>query len=180
MKYTLIVLAALVALALVVVAVGAMLPVQHVASRQVTLRQPAAKVFALINDPAAFPSWRSKVKTVEILPERGGHRVFRETGGDGVILFEVDSVIPNERLVVRIADRSLPFGGKWTYELIPAGDSTTLRITEDGEVYNPLYRFVSRFVLGHHATIDQYLREVARRFGEERGLVVEDGPASSR
>ena len=175
MKYALIVLAALVALVLLVVAVGAMLPVKHRASRQIKLHQPAEKVFAAINDPASFPSWRSKVKKVEILPDRNGHRVFRETGGDGEILLEVDSVVANQRLVTRIADPSLPFGGKWTYELLPDGDSTTIRITEDGEVYNPLFRFVSRFVIGHHSTIDQYLRDLAKKFGEATGAVIENG-----
>ncbi len=167
MKYALIAVAALVALVVLVFAIGAMLPVRHTATREIKLHQPAEKMFALINDPASFPSWRSKVKKVELLPDHNGHRVFRETGGDGDILFEVDSVVPNKLLVTRIADKSLPFGGKWTYELIPAGDSTTLRITEDGEVYNPLYRFVSRFVLGHHATLDQYLGDVGKRFGED-------------
>jgi uncharacterized protein YndB with AHSA1/START domain len=173
-KYPLIVLGALVALVLLVVAIGAMLPVKHRASRQIKLHQPAEKVFAAINDPASFPSWRSKVKKVEILPERDGHRVFREIGGDGEILYEVDSVVPDTLLVTRIADKSLPFGGKWTYAVIPAGDSTTLKITEDGEVYNPLFRFVSRFVMGHHSTIDQYLRDLAIKFGEN-AAVIENG-----
>jgi uncharacterized protein YndB with AHSA1/START domain len=178
MKYALIVVAALVALVLIVVAVGAMLPVKHRASRQVKLHQSPEKVFAVINDPSSFPAWRGKVKgskemKVEILPDRGGHRMFRETGPDGTILYEVTSVEPNKRLVTRIADPSLPFGGRWTYELLPDSDSTTLRITEDGEVYNPLFRFVSRFILGHQATIDQYLRDVSRRFGEDSAAVVE-------
>jgi hypothetical protein len=69
--------------------------------------------------------------------------------------------------VGRIADSNLPFGGSWTYELAPAGDGeTTLRITEDGEVYNPIVRFVSRFVMGHDATIKQYLSAVGTRFTE--------------
>jgi uncharacterized protein YndB with AHSA1/START domain len=178
MKYALIVLAGLVALVLIVVAVGAMLPVKHRASRQVKLHQPPEKVFAVINDPASFPSWRGKAKgskemKVEILPDQGGHRMFRENGSDGTILYEVMSVEPNRRLVTRIADPSLPFGGSWTYEVQPDGDSTTLRITEDGEVYNPLFRFVSRFILGHHATIDQYLRDVGKRFGEDSATVIE-------
>ena len=115
-----------------------------------------------------------------MLPDRNGHRVFRETGGDGEILFEVDSVVPNKLLVTRIADPSLPFGGKWSYALTPSGDSTTLRITEDGEVYNPLFRFVSRFVFGHHATIDQYLRDLAKRFGEDSSAIVEEEPSEGR
>jgi len=178
MKYALYVLAALVALVLVIVAVGAMLPVKHTASRQVKLHQPPEKVFALINDPATFPAWRGKVKgskeiRVEILPAQNGHRMFRETGADGTILYEVMTVEPNKRLVTRIADPSLPFGGKWTYEILPAGDSTTLRITEDGEVYNPVFRFASRFIFGHSATIEQYLRDVARRFGEDSAAVTQ-------
>ena len=176
MRYALIVLGALVALVLLVVAVGAMLPVKHRASRQVTLHQPPEKVFALINDPTTFPAWRGKVKgskemKVEILPEQNGHRMFRETGADGTILYEVVSSQPNKSLVTRIADPSLPFGGRWTYELLPAGDSTTLRITEDGEVYNPVFRFASRFIFGHSATIDQYLRDVARRFGDDSAKI---------
>ncbi|MEP6858031.1 MAG: hypothetical protein ABI994_06560, partial [Gemmatimonadales bacterium] len=113
MRYALIVLATLVALVLIVVAVGAMLPVKHRASRQIKLHQPAESVFAVINDPATFPAWRGKVKgskeiKVEILPDKGGHRMFRETGADGTILYEVESVVPNKRLVTRIADPSLP------------------------------------------------------------------------
>ena len=178
MKYALYVLAALVALVLVIVAVGAMLPVKHTASRQVSLHQPPESVFALINDPATFPAWRGKVKgskeiKVEILPEKNGHRMFRETGTDGMILYEVASVELNKRLVTRIADPSLPFGGKWTYEILPAGDSTTLRITEDGEVYNPVFRFASRFIFGHTATIEDYLRDVAKRFGEDSAAVTQ-------
>ena len=49
----------------------------------------------------------------------------------------------------------------------PKGDSTTLRIVEDGEVYNPVFRFVSRFVIGHTATIDRYLRDLGKHFGQK-------------
>jgi hypothetical protein len=38
-----------------------------------------------------------------------------------------------------------------------------LRITEEGEVYNPIFRFVSRFIMGHTATIDSYLSAVRKR-----------------
>ena len=38
-------------------------------------------------------------------------------------------------------------------------------ITEDGEVYNPVFRFMSRFIIGHAATLDQYLTALGKRLG---------------
>jgi hypothetical protein len=42
-----------------------------------------------------------------------------------------------------------------------------LRVTEDGEVYNPIFRFVSRFILGQTATQDTYLRAIGKATGED-------------
>ena len=155
----------LVVIVVVVLLIGWSLPVAHRVTREATYRATPAQVFSLITDVKAFPQWRPSVTQIEVLPAADGRSQFREIGKNGTILFEIDSAQPDQRLVTRIADRSLPFGGKWTYELTPRGDSTNLRITEDGEVYNPLFRFVSRFVMGHTATIDEYLADVGRRFG---------------
>jgi uncharacterized protein YndB with AHSA1/START domain len=159
-RYLLIVAAALGAIVLVVLLVGWSLPVKHTATGEATFRSSPESLYRLITDVDRFPQWRSSVKRIERLPDSAGKTRFREIGSDGTILYEVDSAVPGQRLVTRIADRSLPFGGSWTYELMPRGDSTTLRITEDGEVYNPVYRFVSRFVFGHNATIEKYLEDV--------------------
>jgi hypothetical protein len=99
-----------------------------------------------------------------------GRARWLEAGGDGEILFERVEAVPAERLVTRIADPGLPFGGTWTYELADAeladaGQGTRLRITEDGEVYNPAFRFISRFVLGHGRTIERYLADLRRVAG---------------
>ena len=165
MKYFLIVIVAIALLVLLIVLVGWMLPVSHRATRQATYLAPPEEVFKLITDVEAFPAWRPSVKRVEVLPAVNGHSRFREIGRNGAILYEVDTVVPNERLVARIADRSLPFGGKWTYELVPIGDSTTLRITEGGEIYNPFFRFASRFIIGYTATINRYLSDAGKRIG---------------
>ena len=44
---------------------------------------------------------------------------------------------------------------------------TIVRITEDGQVYNPVFRFMSRFVFGHARTMDAYLRALGRAAGQE-------------
>jgi uncharacterized protein YndB with AHSA1/START domain len=166
MRYVLMVAGGLALVVLVVLLVGWTLPVAHRATREATYRATPGQVFRLITDVKSFPQWRPSVKEVEVLPPVDGRSQFREIGKDGSILYQIDSIAPNEYLVTRIADRSLPFGGKWTYQLTPSGDSTTLRITEDGEVYNPIFRFVSRFVFGHTATMDRYLSDMGRRVGQ--------------
>lgn len=167
MKIALIVIAAVVGVAILVAFVGWSLPVKHRAARQAFLSATPESVYAVISAPRDFPSWRSKVKSVEMLPESEHHTSYRETGDDGTIAYVVDEAIPARRLVTRIADPSLPFGGTWTYELVPTASGTTVRITEDGEVYNIVFRFMSRFVFGHHATIDGYLRDLGRHFKQD-------------
>ena len=163
MRIALIVLGGFAAIVIVVAAVGFALPVKHRAEGQAHYRQSPGEVYAVITDVKSFPLWRPSVKTVELLPDSAGKKRFREEGSDGAILYEVEQAVPNQRLVTRIADPSLPFGGSWTYELTPDSNGTTVRITEDGEVYNPIFRFVSRFVMGHTSTIERYLGDLAKR-----------------
>ena len=41
-----------------------------------------------------------------------------------------------------------------------------MRITEDGEIYNVIFRFVARFFFGYTASIEGYLRDLGHCFGE--------------
>lgn len=100
------------------------------------------------------------------LPPEHGHRIWRETDKHNqTITYEAVESVPPRRLVTRIADKNLPFGGTWTYEISPADGACTLTIGEDGEVYNPIFRFVSRFVIGQTATLDQYLAALNTKLG---------------
>lgn len=167
MKWLLVVLGAVILVVVVVVAIGYTLPVEHTARRTVVIGASDSAVWSAITDVATFPSWREKVQSVEVLPPVDGRQSWREKGSDGAITYAVMRAEPPRRLVTRIADRNLPFGGEWEYELAPVGDGTRVTITERGEVYNPVFRFVSRFVMGHTATIDDYLRALGRKFGQE-------------
>jgi len=163
MKWLLIIAVSLAGLLIVVVVIGALLPRKHHVSRTISLHQPAETVWSLISGP---PTWRADVQNYQELPPSEGRRTWRETDKHGqTITYEVVESAPPRRLVTRIADPKLPFGGIWTYEIVPGDRACTLTITEDGEVYNPLFRFVSRFVIGHTATIDGYLKSVTQKLG---------------
>jgi hypothetical protein len=118
----------------------------------------------VVRDFGSAPTWRSGVKSVEVQPQPNGKIYFRETGSDSVD-YEVSEDIPERRLVTRILNTE-GYSGQWTYEFIPEGGGTRVKITEDGVVSNVIFRFMSRYVFGHTATLESYLSSLGKRFGE--------------
>jgi uncharacterized protein YndB with AHSA1/START domain len=165
MRIVVLLLAIVVGLGLVVVVVGYLLPVRHVASVAASVPATPAQVWDALADVAAYPKWRGDVTTVKMLPADSGHVAWREHGTNGAISFAIEQAEPPRRLVTRITDKSLPFGGSWEYVVTPDGTGSRVQITEHGEVYNPVFRFVSRFIMGHTATASAYLRALGARFG---------------
>lgn len=147
----------------VVVGIGALLPVAHVASRSADLRRPPPAVYALVHDVARYAEWWSDVSRVEMLDPVDGRVRFREHTSTGPIVMEITEARPDARVVTRIADPDQPFAGTWTFEITPIPAGSRLTITERGEVYNPIFRFLSRFVFGHTATMESYLRALSER-----------------
>ena len=143
--------------------IGWRLPRSHQSSREAMLNATPESIWAAITDIEAFPSWRTDVKNVQRLPDRDGRRAWIEDGGSGKITFVVERADAPRLLVTRIADPDLPFGGTWTYELIPIAQGTRLRITEDGEIYNPIFRFMARFIFGYEATMTSYLAALGKK-----------------
>jgi len=138
MRYVLIVVGAIVIAIALIATCGMLLPEKHVASRKAIYRQP----------PDALWSAVSSYK------------------GDESLEYKVEESDPPRRLVGRVIDPHHNFGGTWTYEIQPIDGGAQLRITENGEVYNPFFRFVSRFVIGHTRTIDQALKSFGTKFNQ--------------
>ncbi len=150
---------------LAVLLIGWRLPVKHSTTRAATYPVQPESLFAVITAFDSVPAWRPSVKSVLRVDRGVGVVAYQEVSSDGAILYEVTEAVPPRRLVTRIADPSLPFGGTWTFELSPDANGVSLRITEDGEVYNPIFRFASRYIFSHHAGIELYLTDLATRFG---------------
>ena len=150
----------LVVLVGVVVGVGALLPEKHHASESSRFRVGVEQLWEIITNYSAYPTWRSGVSSVERLPDMSGHPVWKETDSHGAIPYETVESVPGKRLVRRIADPNLPFGGTWEFSLETTSEGATLTITENGEVYNPIFRFVSRFIFGHTKNIQGYLNDL--------------------
>jgi hypothetical protein len=165
MKIVLLLAGCLTLLVVMVVVVGYLLPKSHVASRSATFRATPEKLYGLISGTQV---WRPDVVRFEIVSDSAGREVQHETTRDGkTIPYEVSERVPPVGLKRRIASPNLPYSGTWTYFLESRDVLTVVKITEEGEVSNPVFRFVSRFILGHTRTMDQYLHALGKAIGQE-------------
>jgi hypothetical protein len=164
MKWVLLILGMVVIVVAVVALVGAMLPPKHHATRKARYRVAPDALYAVLAGP---PDWRTGVKAHGTLPDHDGRKRWWEQDNHGQkVTFELVEDVPPRRLAVRIADKTLPFGGTWTFDIAPAGGGSELRISEDGEVYNVIFRFMARFIFGYTSSIETYLNDLAAKFGQ--------------
>lgn len=159
-------LAILAGLVVLAMAIGAILPKAHVASRTVRVNAAPDQVWQAMTDVNAFPLWRRDVVAVESLsgaPKLSWRETDRHKQNITLVATQFE---PPRKMITRIADRNLPFGGEWQYDLAPDGDGTRVTITERGEIYNPVFRLVARFILGYHKTMDGYLAALSEHLGK--------------
>jgi hypothetical protein len=162
MRWIVWIVAGLAVLVLVVAIVGALIPRAHTASRTARIALPPDALFAVLSDVDRYPSWRPDVTSLERRPDRDGKPAWIEDVGGMKIPLHFERLEPPSLLVARI-DGDLAFGGAWTYRIVPAPGGSDLTITENGEVYNVIFRFMARFVFGYHATLDAFIRHLEAR-----------------
>ena len=165
-KWILIVGGVLVGLILLLVLVGFVLPREHTVASRVTLHQPADSVFAVVRDIGAISSWWPTVKQVSRRNDPQGKEIWDETMGDGMKMGLEVAAVEQPGMIKTVIVGDAPFGGSWTTRIEPVPGGSTVTVTEDGWVSNPIFRVISR-LMGHHRTIDDYLKALGSRFKEQ-------------
>lgn len=149
-------------------AFGATLPTDHVASSSAVCEAPPARAWTTITDFGKQPEWRPEVKSAERVADQGGHPVWREVynSGDRMTLETLESEAP-KKLVRKILADGGPFSGTWTFTIeAEGGNKSKVTITEQGKIENPIFRFVSKYMIGHTSTMDLYLSQLQRRLDQ--------------
>jgi uncharacterized protein YndB with AHSA1/START domain len=165
-KWVLLVLAVAGAVVGAVAVIGFTLPESHVISRSAELSVPPDTVWSIITNIAEYPKWRKDVERVEQISGTP-HLSWREFSGHDKMTYEATTVEPTSHFVSRIADKGLGFGGSWDYSIEPHGKGSKITITEEGKIFNPIFRFVSEYVIGQTATLDKYLTALTTRTGDK-------------
>ena len=125
-----------------------MLPKAHTASRTARVALPPDALYALLSDVDRIPVVAARRESLQRLPDRDGKPAWIEDDGGHEDPDGASSGWSGPSLLVaRIDSDDLPFGGTWTYRIAPAAAGSELTITEDGEVSNVIFRFMSKLRL---------------------------------
>jgi uncharacterized protein YndB with AHSA1/START domain len=163
----------LMVMGLIVAVVGAVLvgglvtPREHVATRSMVYAAKPETVWSVIRDFANYDKWREDMIEAEVITGGDPPVQWREVSSGGSILFGVIEEHAPHRMVARILDEDLPWGGTWTWEVTPAANGTKVTITEHGYVNNPIFRFIGTHFIKFTGTIDKYLRALGSRLASE-------------
>ena len=169
MRWVLIIAGTLLGLGVIVFVVGSLLPREHVAGSSIVVRQPRDTVWRAVRDLANLPTFWNELITSQRATDAQGREVWEQKMKNGFTMrLIVTEDRPPERLVMTIdAPPDAPFGGTWTYEVAPADGGARLTVTERGYINSPLFRFMSRFIFGYHATQEGYLKAMGKKLGED-------------
>ncbi|NRA22150.1 MAG: SRPBCC family protein [Oceanospirillaceae bacterium] len=161
MKVLTIILAGSIITICTILLIGWLLPIKHTANRSLLINAELDQVWHKISDYSVMPEWRIELEKVTQISAG----VWQELSKSGdSIEFETIQSVPQQRLVRKIVGENLLFGGSWTFEISRQGDKTQIKITENGEVYNVIFRFVAKFMMGYHRSMDTYLEQLQASF----------------
>jgi polyketide cyclase/dehydrase/lipid transport protein len=156
----------LIVIVAIVFVAGLILPREHRATSRIALHQPPQEVWPVVRDLGSLVGTWPELKSAQRLPDQGGKEIWEQNAGGFPLKLIIDESAPPARLVTRIdAAPDATFGGVWTYQISPAAAGSTVTVTEEGYVNNPLFRTMMK-VMGVHKTADGYLTALGRKFGE--------------
>lgn len=150
-----------------IVIAGGLVARAHEVARTVELAAAPEAVYAAIARLEDMPAWRPEVARVERVsdergPAGGPLPTYRELGVRGVVTWTVVEAAPPARITLGLDGAGPGFEGTWTFDLASASAGTRLTVTQRGEIDNPVFRFLSRFVVGYDQGLDTYLDALAR------------------
>lgn len=172
MKRTLIVFALLCTFFIVILGYGYSLPVEHQITMQRHYEQKTPDdIWAVIANHRKYSQWREDVYEITEIPSRGKYDAWKEVDANGhSVPYEIIGHSPGKQLIIEITDASLPYGGTWTFDLLPDATGTTVKITEHGSIDNLLLRVFAHFVTGYTSDMNSWLNSLDNKFAMEARL----------
>ncbi|KAI9009938.1 hypothetical protein CLU79DRAFT_774602 [Phycomyces nitens] len=172
-----IVLCVLPTVPLLIYVIGLLLPASHIVFRTVMLDTTPEKLWKILTNVQAYPSWQPKLESVTISAETHADQnrlVFTEYSKQKkrtIIHVEQE---PQTTLVRILEERSTSaerhkstFSGSWTFEIQLVDTKVMLKITEQGVIKKPMIRVSHMLLFGFHLRIDRFIKDLVKKIQED-------------
>ncbi|MGH7562277.1 MAG: SRPBCC family protein [Gemmatimonadales bacterium] len=126
---------------------GLVLPADHLARKALLLTRPPEAVWQVLIDLDGMPRWRTDLRALERLPDRGGRPAWREVSSGGERLLELAEAEPPSRLVIQNAGDGGSVILIREFDLRAVERGTLLTVTERRRFGSPLRRILARLPL---------------------------------
>ncbi|MFM9841068.1 MAG: hypothetical protein ACKVOQ_22560 [Cyclobacteriaceae bacterium] len=158
MKWIFISLGILIVLIAIVYLIGLLMNVKHEATIQCEFKKIGMdEILLVITDYKEYTSWRSGIKELTI--DSVNHWTEKNSHGDKVS-YRLEMGDEKGKLITRILNKDLAYGGFWEFTITSIDDGCSIKIVENGEVYNPLFRFMAKYIFGHETTLKNYVNDL--------------------
>ncbi|HLJ84603.1 MAG TPA: hypothetical protein VKT51_10560 [Candidatus Eremiobacteraceae bacterium] len=169
---------------LTVAGIGTTIPIWHSTKCAADIAAPSDALFGAIADDGSSASWRPELRSVTLVSGSGPTTVWRETykSGQELTLYTNRLGYASGRQLVRDIpfDPRLGFDGNWVFNVGKSGqrgeNKTRVAINEQGHIYNPVFRFLTKYVFGYSGSIRTYLTDLGAKFGEKPAVACISSP----
>ena len=163
------ILGAFLALILIVVAIGLLLPKPYHNEGNLVLRHSPEEVWKAISDMESLPVSGSSQHAVQLLSDEGELPTWLIDMGSSQLTVQTIEAEKPHKLVRVIADSIVPMTAHYEYLLTPMGTGTDLMIREEGFIDNgtwhvPIFRIIVRITRG--AGVRLYCQQLVNHLGE--------------
>jgi hypothetical protein len=158
MKWIFISLGILIVLIAIVYLIGLLMNVKHEATIQREFKKIGMdEILSVIKDYKGYANWWSGIKELTI--DSVNHWTEKNSHGDKVS-YRLEMGDEKGKLITRILNKDLAYGGFWEFTFTSIDDGCSIKIVENGEVYNPLFRFMAKYIFGHETTLKNYMNDL--------------------
>lgn len=157
MKWILLLVCILIVLIAMIYLIGSLMDVKHVATIERKLKMGSDETWIVLTNYKEYTSWRNGIKELTI--DSTNHWTEKNSHGDNVS-YQLEVVDDKRTFITRIINKDLAYGGYWEFSISPLQDGCLVKITENGEVFNPIFRFMAKYFFGHETTLKNYMRDL--------------------
>jgi len=120
------------------------------------------KLWDLVTDFANQATWRTGIIKVEKISDMSGRNIWQEFNSNGQVMkIETLEYSPMRRIVRRLINENE--GGEiiWVYDFAEVGEISTLTVSEEGKLLNPILKLISKFNSSKTKVLNMYFQDIS-------------------